>query len=274
MDAAQLAERRTFLGASEVAAVVGLDPFKSPLDIWASKKGLIGEEQSIAADMGNLFEGPLLSYYAAKHGCEVVKPGTLRHRSLSWARATPDGITGQRNLQCKLVGARMLWHWQDGPPEYVQVQTQWEMEIAELPMTTVIANLGGTDYQEFEVQRDSTIAGYLIEICGRFWRDNVLGDRMPDVDGTERARAILAAKFPRPTTGMADAVPEFVQMALRYREINEAISAVKEEKDMLANAMRLAIGDKQGLKWPSGYVSWKPDDKGARRLYVHVSKGG
>jgi len=57
-DRAALEKRKSFLGASEVAAVCGIDPFKSALDVWASKKGLIMEAQSIAADMGNLFERP------------------------------------------------------------------------------------------------------------------------------------------------------------------------------------------------------------------------
>lgn len=270
---AWLEERRHYLGASEVAAVCGLDPFKSALGVWASKKGLLKESGSVAADMGNLFEGPLLSYYAAKHGRTLTKPGTLTRSDFSWMAATPDGIAEQtRNVQAKIVGARVLWHWDAGCPDYVQVQTQWEKWVTGLAVSDVVACLGGTDYQEFEVKRDDTVISYLVEICGRFWRDNVLGDRMPEVDGSESAKQILAARFPKPTDGMADAVPEFVEMARRYKEIGSAISAAKEEQDTLANAMRLAIGDKTGLKWPGGYVSWKPDRTGARRLYVHVKE--
>lgn len=269
--AAWLEQRKTFLGASEVAAVCGFDPFRSPLDVWAVKKGLVESESSAAADMGNIFEQPLLQYYADRHRRTLKRPGTLHRKDFLWMAATPDAVTTcDRNVQVKVVGARMLWHWDGGEPEYVQIQTQWEMHVADLKVTDVVACLGGTDYQEFEVRRDDAVIGHLVEITSRFWRDNIEGGQMPDVDGSDRARAILAAKFPKPTAGMADAVPEFVQMALRYQEIGQAISAVKEEKETLANALRLAIGDSAGLKWADGYVSWKPDKTGARRLYVHT----
>lgn len=269
MDRAEwLEQRKGFLGASEVAAVCGLDPLKSALDIWATKKGYATDEGSIAADMGNLFEAPLLSYYAARHKRTLSRPGTVVR---GWMAATPDSVTQcLRNVQAKVVGARMLWHWADGAPDYVQAQTQAEMAVTGLAVTDVIACLGGTDYQEFEVKRDETTIGYLIEICSRFWQDNIVGGVMPDIDGSESARQILASRFPKPTADMLDAVPEFIEMAQRYHEIGRAIGTAKEEQDQLGNAMRLAIGDATGLKWGHNYVSWKPDKTGARRLYVHI----
>ena len=35
----QIAERRNGIGASEVAAVLGIDPFKTAIDVWAEKTG-------------------------------------------------------------------------------------------------------------------------------------------------------------------------------------------------------------------------------------------
>lgn len=269
---AWLEQRRSFLGASEVAAVCGLDPFKTALDVWASKKGLIQDEQSEAAEIGNLLERPLLQHYANRTGVELRMPGTLRRADFPWMAATPDAIarfTLERDVQVKVVGLRMAWHWDCGAPDYVQVQTQWEMHVAELVAADVVA-LIGTDFRVQLVPRDNAVIGHLIEICSRFWRDNIEGDRMPEVDGSDRARAVLAARFPRPTAGMPDAAPEFVEMALRYQEIGRAVSVVEEERDQIANAMRLAIADSTGFKWPGGYVSWKPDKTGARRLYVHT----
>lgn len=273
--ASWLEQRKQYLGASEVPAVCGLDPFKTALDVWAIKKGLTKDESSIAADMGNLFEDPLLSYYAAKHGRKLVKPGTLTRSDFAWMAATPDSITEcRRNVQVKVVGRWMVDRWDDGAPDYTQVQCQWEMHVADLGVTDVVACLGGTDYKEFEVKRDDEVIGHLVEICSRFWRDHIEGDRMPEVDGSESATRVLGAKFPKPTAGMEEAVPELVEMALRYKEIGRAVATVKEEQKTLANAMRLAIGDRQGLKWPGGYVSWKTDKQGARRLYVHTKGAG
>lgn len=266
-----LRKRRQYLGASEVAAVCGICPYRGPLQVWASKKGWLDTSAgSVAADLGHLFEAPLLSYYAQRTGRKLHTPGTLRHANLTWAAATPDAIADDtRNVQVKLVGADMAWHWQAGVPDYVQVQVQWEMWVAGLEVSDVVACVGGTDYQQHEVAIDNMALSYLIEICGRFWQDHVIGDKMPDIDGSESARQILARHFPVPTAGMADAVPGVVDLARRYRELTKQTGALSRERDALGNTLRLAIGDKQGLKWPTGYVSWKPDKDGSRRLYVH-----
>jgi putative phage-type endonuclease len=271
MTPAERERRRGFLGASEVPAVCGLDPFKTALDVWAIKMGLIQEQGSIPGDMGNLFEAPLLSYYAAKHGRTLAKPGTLMHPVLTWAAATPDAVANAaRNVQAKMVGRWMVDRWDDGAPDYVQAQVQQEMHVSGLAVTDVVACLGGTDYQEFEVARDEQVIGYIVEICARFWRDNIIGGQMPDIDGSEEARRVLSARFPRPTAGMGDAVPEFVEMAQRYNQITRATGTAQEEKDILGNAMRLAIGDSVGLKWQGGYASWKPNSAGHRVLRVQI----
>lgn len=171
-----------------------------------------------------------------------------------------------------MVGRYMLHRWDDGCPDYVQAQTQWEMWVGGLGVSDVVACLGGTDYQEFEISRDDETIGLLVDITTRFWVDNILGDRMPEIDGTEEARRILAARYPNPTVGMFDAGPDVVAVAERYKEVGRAISSAQEEKEMLGNSMRLAIGDKMGLKWPGGYASWKPDKEGVRRLYVHIKE--
>ncbi len=265
-----LRERRGYLGASEVAAVCGLCPFGSPLTVWASKMGLSEDASSVAAEMGHLFEAPLLSYYARKTGRTLRSPGTLRRNDLPWAAANPDAIADEtRNVQAKIVGAEMAWHWQAGVPDYVQVQVQWEMWVAGLEVTDVVACVGGTDYQQHEVAIDNMALSYLIEICGRFWQDHIVGQNMPDIDGSETAKQILARRFPSPTAGMADAVPSVIELARRYRELTKQTGALTKERDALGNTLRLAIGEKKGLKWSTGYVSWKPDKDGSRRLYVH-----
>lgn len=268
-----LQQRRTFLGASEVAAVCGLDPFRSPLDVWASKKGLIADSRSVAADLGNLFEAPLLNYYAARNGRTLTQPGTLQRPDHPWMAATPDAIAdGQRNVQVKVVGRHMVQLWGAEPPDYVQAQVQWEMWVAGLAITDVVACLGGTDYQEFAVARHDGAIGYLVELCSRFWTDYVVADRMPEIDGSDSARAILAALYPNPTAGMGDAPAEVVQMARAYRELGQQTAALEAQRDLIGNRLRQAIGDSDGLKWPGGYVSWKKTSAGQRVLRVQIKE--
>lgn len=267
-----LAKRRASLGASEVAAVCGLDPFKGGWDIWAIKKGYRQDVESDAGEMGNRIEPVLLQWYADKTGRTLRQVGTLRHPVETWASATPDAVAGQLDVQAKVVGARMLHRWDDGPPHYVQAQVAWEMWVAGLPAADVVALLGGTDPQIFPVPRNEELISYIVEICSRWWRDHVIGDEPPAVDGSESARLALQGRFPSATLGMAEAVPELVSMALEYERLGEAVGELKEKRESIGNAMRLAIGDRAGLFWPGGRVSWKQTRAGNRPLRVYIKE--
>ena len=88
--------RRTFIGASEIAAVCGLNPYDSALDVYAAK--VLGQQRRRAnlegratARLGHLLEPALLRDYEQQHGVTIVRPATRRHPDYPWAGATPDG---------------------------------------------------------------------------------------------------------------------------------------------------------------------------------------
>ena len=103
----QIALRRNTLGASEIAAVCGLDPFRGPWDVWADKMGLDIREEFAESDMGHLFERPLLEHYSRKTGVVLAYPETLIHPIHRWVSATPDGLGSDRVVQVKVVGTNM-----------------------------------------------------------------------------------------------------------------------------------------------------------------------
>lgn len=270
MDPATYAERRAFLGASEVPAVCGLDPFKSAADIWASKRGYIGQEESEAGDIGNLLEPVLIAEYARRLGLSFAKPPAFRR---GYRQATLDAVIDGRNVQVKVVGEYMTHHWDDGVPDYVQAQVQAEMDVACLESTDVVALIGGTDlrtpikYAEYRIQRDPEAISAINRVCDRFWEKYILGDGVPDVSKSRAANRIAAGRYPK-GSGLGQAVPEFVAMAVRYAELARTAKTATEKRAELAISMKLAIGDKEGLEWAGGRVTWR--GKTSRTFRVKV----
>ena len=261
--------RRKYIGASEVPAIVGCCPFKSKLSVWASKMGM-PYEAGAQADIGHLFEAPLLRYYEEMNGVKVESVGTLKRKDAPWMAATPDGIVKaqNRNVQVKVVGQHMAHHWREGVPEYVQVQVQWEMWVSECVDTHVVACVGGTDYQEHLVPRDEEMIDLLIGACGDFWRDHVLTGRMPEVDGSEDAKRILKWKYKSRTAGFELASPEMVSLAREYIELGNQIDKLKYDRDMIGNIIRVTIGHRDGLRWSGGTITWTPNKLGVRNLLI------
>jgi putative phage-type endonuclease len=88
-----LALRRTGLGGSDVAAIVGLDPYKSPFSIWFDKKyGDDTDSAGESAEIGNVLEDIVARTAAARQGVRIRNTGTWRSKERPWQLANPDRL--------------------------------------------------------------------------------------------------------------------------------------------------------------------------------------
>lgn len=272
MDAAQLEQRRQYLGASEVGAVCGLDPWKTALDIWGVKKGLIASQGNDATEMGHLIEPVMLGWYARRRGVELEQPGTLRGVE-PWIAATPDSLTREsrrRNVQVKAVGRHTAHHWENGAPDYVQVQTQWEMMAAGVEVTDVVALICSTEPVIIEVRRDERAIAALLDICREWWQRHIVAGEMPELDASETARAILRALHPE-RGGIIEADPELQALAALHEQKAALLKAAKEEHETLRNRIRQKLGTASGAKWWGGKITYRTNSAGERPLLVRMS---
>jgi putative phage-type endonuclease len=185
------------IGASEVAAVVGLNPFSSVWDVWLRKTGQApDEEQTGPLEWGLRLEPAIRQKYADDTGATLYVPSaSMFHAETTWARATPDAIVLESTeplsrwmhlVQCKNVS---YWPardgWENGPPAYVICQEQWELFVTGLQRADVAALIGGSDFRIFTVHRDDEMIASLVELAERFWTRNILGKTAPKIDDSD-----------------------------------------------------------------------------------------
>lgn len=93
--------RRKGLGGSDMAAILGEDPYKGAIDVWLSKvEGLESKVDRERTEVGNLLEPVILGWYAAgapawphRDGESIVlRPPTVAHALRSWQRGSADGL--------------------------------------------------------------------------------------------------------------------------------------------------------------------------------------
>jgi putative phage-type endonuclease len=255
--------RRTSIGASEVAAVCGLNPYDSALDIYAAKvlgttKRKPNLEGRATARLGHLLEPALLRDYEQQHGVTIVRPASQRHPLYRWASATPDGVSSSGELvQVKLVGANMLHHWTDGPPRYVILQVQWELFVWERQRVVILAGLGGTDIEEYPIERDEQTIDSARQLVELFWNESIIPRALPqDFDGVVSDET-LRLLFPAVRGRLRAADDGAIALARDYIDTRDRIKALEEEKDAIAQRLKLLVGDDEGFEWRGGKVTWK-----------------
>jgi putative phage-type endonuclease len=255
--------RRTFVGASEIAAVCGLNPYDSALDVYAAKvrgttKNKPHLEGRATARLGHLLEPVLLADYAARHGVTIERPSSQRHPRYPWAGATPDGISsGGELVQVKLVGASMLHHWTDGPPRYTVLQVQWEMFVTDRRSCVVVAGLGGTDIEDYPIERDEQTIDSARQLVELFWHESIIPRKLPaDFDGVA-TDATLRLLFPAVRGPLRAADEGAITTTRSYDYIREQIKPLEAAKEALAQRIKVLIGDDEGFEWPTGKATWR-----------------
>lgn len=259
-------DRTTFIGGSDIAAIAGLSPYRSALDVYLEKTGQAPAfEGNEATRWGSALEPLIAQRYAERMGREVYAPTSVAiHPAHPWYRAHFDRLVRSPRLllEIKTAGARQAHRWgtpgTDEIPEEYLAQVHWylpllpEVEAAEVPVL-----IGGQDFRIYRVERNPTLSAELLEIGHRFWTDNVLKRVPPEVDGSESAAAWLARRFPRQSGPVIPAFGPALDWARLLRESRDAIARAQETKALAENKLKELIGLAAGMEGPGFRISWR-----------------
>lgn len=243
-------DRTRSLGGSDVAAVLGLSPWKEPLDCWREKVLHQTDDEKPVMALGKRFEAAVLCEYAVRRNASMRQPGPIvrdwRHASVD-AIATVDGWS--RVVEAKTVTFADEWG-EDGsshvPPHY-EAQGLWYADIAEvdevdfpiLPWPShpaVLRNLLGLTPTQVAAEvgiriyttRYSRVAADRVRsICEAFWKDHVLAEVPPEPRSPAAARRAwwtVAGKN-------AKATPRVLEILREYDFFRQAEAEAKDQKE-------------------------------------------
>lgn len=298
----QLAIRRTGITATDARVLAGEDPYgRTPHDVWRSK--VLGEEDFIeteAIELGNDLEPIVIPRVAKKVGYHVLRVDpellTMRHRKVEHHVATPDALLArtafhdaEATAQVKVCGLHAAGEWgkpedgADGVPDHVLIQDAWEMHVSGHPVSFVGA-LIGTEVRVYRIELTPDIAELIeatIEVVDRFWRDHVVANRPPTIDGSEGSARMLKALFPRARRPTVRASEEAERAAAMFFEARDAEKRWKARKETAQQLLVAACGDAGGLTgdgWRllygkrAGYAVQAHEVPEGRRLDIRKTK--
>ena len=185
----QVKDRRKWVGASDVAAIAGVNPYAGPYDVWLAKTGrLPALTSNPAMDAGSRFESAVMDWATEQLGpmkLDVLldAPGGLPIKArldgmLNADRAPVEGKTAG------LFGPldRKAWgdEGSDAVPEWYIVQVQIQMLCSGACRGHIPAFLGGRGFSMFHVDRSDEVIESLSKTVDEFWSNNVQADTPPD----------------------------------------------------------------------------------------------
>lgn len=274
--------RQTGIGGSDVAAILGLSKWKTPLDVYLAKTGEVDHEQSQAAYFGTILEDIVAKEFSKRTGLKVQKvnqqlsknvwmhanldravvnpeiSGTVRVQDEAKQAETGRMLTTDTILECKTSNAFTADAWGDTQeyeivrgkvvtehriPIAYEAQVQWYMGVTGAIRCYVAVLIGGQDFRIYEVPRNEDVISALQEKCGLFWNEYVLKGITPDPVTIEDAFKL----WPRDTDGMIEATQEDSIAIGELLNIDAKIKELNSQKDELKKQLIFRLKDAQGF---------------------------
>ena len=257
----QLKFRQTGIGGSDVAAIIGISKWKTPLELYQEKthEPMIIEETNDAMHFGSLHEPMILAEFKRRnpemevYGCDL----TSELPDIPWIKYSPDGYVienGNKGI-FEAKTARSDQDWEDGVPDYYACQVMWYMFAEELSFAYVAVLFGGNEWRQYKIEANHTKEQEMYNACSNFWHKHVV-PRSP-AGLTERSSfGDLTIIFPPPTkeqefmVGTTDIVTTGLIDDLRTNIAKR--KALDEENDKLKAAIIKISGGAGRLVSPSG----------------------
>ena len=259
--AAWLAMRNKGLGGSDIATVMGLNKYKSPLRLWMEKTGQLDEEDlsdNQYVRFGQKFEPVLADCFTEDTGLKVRKVGLMQHDEYSWALASIDRMIVGNNelLEIKTSGAFGGKNWEgDEMPDTYYCQVQWYLFVSGCERAHVYCLIGGNKTVHKIVERNEDDIKRIFDKAEWFW-SMVQNKVMPPIDGHEDTTEFLNEKY-KGGGGLIELGAGAAGLLNQRDELKESIDLYTEALANIDNIIKAAMGDNEIALVGDRKITWK-----------------
>lgn len=301
---AWLEMRRTGIGGSDAAAIMGESPWGTPLTVFNDKLGLDeGKPESAPMEWGKRLERVVASWYRDEAGCVDVHhgmpvelgvpfglnttcaaaervmsaPEMYRSNEHTFMLATPDLFVRCANRgwgigEVKTANAFAKKEWFDGDtcraPRHYWWQVQHYMAVMCLDWGVFPVLFGGADPGWVDVDRDDAAIKRLITAERELWA-RVQDMEPPDADGHPGEAEQLGRMHRRSSGKAVDMGHEALNLANCLESYDTEAKACKLMADSAKTQLRALLGDASEGRLPDGRIFRATDIAATKSRVAH-----
>lgn len=260
---AQIDARRHGIGGSDIGAICGLSPYKTPVDVYLSKLAPEPYEQSQQAYWGSLMEPLIAQDYAVRHKVALDHPEQRSHAVYEWALGNVDALVPKQAV----VEFKTVWpnsplenqfgeEGSDRVPDSYLAQVLWYLAIFDLPRAHIVAMfMRSATVREYVIERQAPMEALLLERGRLFWENHIVMQQPPaptkltDVDRL----------FKRGDEGLTlEATPELSELCGQLKIRRDELKRITKEAEALEIQIKAEMGNAATLTWEGKpLATWK-----------------
>ena len=267
--------RNNFIGGSDIAKIMGLSRWGTPLKLWAEKTGKLpaSDLSNIeAVEMGTRLEQFVADLFAVKTGKSVRRsPKYYQHPDYPYMIAHVDRlVTGTDELlECKTCSAFKAdeWEGEEIPQEYI-LQVMWYLGITGRKIGHIAVLIGGQSFKYKQIEFDAELFATMVEAAKEFW-GHVQEDTPPAIMPTDdetlkdlysEHSEVMIELYPKDEE-TAQAAQILEDKIAYLQEIKGHIKNYQDEQKEIETTIKDIIKDNLGIKTPKYVVTWKSQTK-------------
>jgi putative phage-type endonuclease len=287
------------LGGTDIGAILGLSPYKTPLELWSE---LVSGEEAPNRDLIHLRFGQHAESFIASEYERATDHFTVKHAPTLFHKKhgfmfghvdrlvveTPDSpalvdgcITAGKLLECKTSSVYSKNDWGEPgtdqvPPLYL-VQCAWYMAITECQSADLAVLIGNSDFRVYTIERDLELEDLILSHALHFWSEHVIGQKPPAPSNVQDASLL----FPKESSGSSVEANEALLESIRlYRDNCAKSQALSTECDRLkleilnymGHADKLTHSGKLLATWKCAKASSRIDTKALALAHPEIAK--
>lgn len=257
-----LSYRKQGLGGSDAGAVCGVNPYVSPLQVFADKTSEeISDYDNEAMRQGRDMENYVAGRFMEATGKRVRRANAMfQDETYPFMIADVDRlvVSERAGLECKTVNLYSAEKWKGGQiPAHYKLQCYHYMAVLNLDCFYIAALIFGKDFIYHKIERDEEVIQNLREIEKDFWEKHVLTGIPPAPDGSEAADEWIKRKLQFASKGKSIPLLGFDDKLRRREEVTVQMEQLKVEKAQIEQEVKLYMGDAEAAENGRYRVTWK-----------------
>lgn len=218
-----LEKRKTYLGGTDLGSILGVNSYRSALDVYLDKTSPEVEEEvdNEAMYWGRNLEDVVLKEYAKRTGSNVIPSmSTIHHDKYPFLACNIDGwVSNGFILECKTAGFRSAHLWGEEGTDDIQesylCQVAFYCAITKAKRADIAVLIGGQDFRIYTYEANEDFQDKLIQAGVNFWQDNVLKKVPPPAMNTTQ----LAKLYNKSNEKPIDAETDTKEKVLKLKEM-------------------------------------------------------
>lgn len=234
------AERTTFLGSSDMAAVLGLSPWKTALDVYLEKRGEAppadaDPEKARLFRRGKRLEPVIVNMLEEERGLQIIaRNKRYQDAEFPFLACEIDAETlveaEHINVECKSAHPFTAWKYGEEDTDEVPIeyacQAMFSLMVTGRKRCLFGVLFGADNLVTYDLQRDEETIKAMREKAIRFWRDNVLAGIPPDPVNLPDVIKL----FRRTPSAVVEASEDVVTLVEELKEVKQAAQAAEERE--------------------------------------------